>query len=222
MKAHIKKECSKEKIFKPKDYKLEKQNIKLIEEKLDLLTDINPQTLERIKPEILSMWINIIQINTTLRGPEKRAMMAWSIYYPLVYNNIKVSIQKIASMLEISTGDMKSYNFMIKNIFKDTTYEKYITIKSGYSCNINLDPAFKKRYDISFNHLKEYISDPPKSKEISAIIYNIANITNNKIYNLNFLSEKCGVSKNIISNEANKIKNFYNNNPNLKTQILNS
>jgi len=110
----------------------------------------------------------------------------------------------------------------IKNIFKDTTYEKYITIKSGYSCNINLDPAFKKRYDISFNHLKEYISDPPKSKEISAIIYNIANITNNKIYNLNFLSEKCGVSKNIISNEANKIKNFYNNNPNLKTQILNS
>ncbi len=199
-----------------------KQNIKLLEEKLDLLTDINPQILERIKPEILSMWVNIIQFNKDLRSKEKLALLAWSIYYPLIYNKINISIQKISSIVGVTTGEMFSYNFVLKDIFKDTFYEKYITIKSGYTCNIDLDSSFKKRYDISFKHLKDYISNPPKTKEISAIIYNIAKITNNKKYSLSFLAQKCGISDNSISTEVNKIKKFYDRNPNLKSAILNS
>ena len=60
--------------------------------------DYPPLIFDRIIKEIIEMWYLIITTVPTLRGYEKRSLAIWSIYYPMVYNELKISIQKLGRM----------------------------------------------------------------------------------------------------------------------------
>ena len=202
----------------------EEQKIKLslakITEILDILsTDYNPIVFERIKNECLSMWYNIISIRPNLRGNERLSLMAWCIYYPITYNGLSINIQKIASILGVPIGDIFSYNFVMKDIFTNTSYEKYIIVPTGITAEIQLPPDIERKLRIVKRDLKDYLSSPIKDKEYYAMIYYLGTISKNKTLTLSFLSEKSGISQTTIGNEANKIMRFYNSNQRLKKAI---
>ena len=202
----------------------EEQKIKLslakITEILDILsTDYNPIVFERIKNECLSMWYNIISIRPNLRGNERLSLMAWCIYYPITYNGLNINIQKIASILGVPIGDIFSYNFVMKDIFTNTPYEKYITVPTGITAEIQLPSDIERKLRIVKRDLKDYLSSPIKDKEYYAMIYYLGTISKNKTLTLSFLSEKSGISQTTIGNEANKIMRFYNSNQRLKKAI---
>lgn len=66
----------------------------------------NPVSFERVEKEIISMWYNVLISNKTLIGKERRALLAWVIYYPMIYNNLNVSIQRISSITDTFIGDI--------------------------------------------------------------------------------------------------------------------
>lgn len=196
-------------------------NIKKMNEILDTLSgDYNPSVFERTRGEIISMWVNIIKIKPDTRGKEKQALALWSIYYPMVYNRLKINIQKIVSMFDIQIGEAYSYNFIIKDIFNGTSFEKYISIPIGTISDIQIPEGITKRLNKIKRDLKDYLSNPLKDKEMYGIIYYIAKQLNDKRFTLVYLSEKSGLSSVLISAEANKIQNFYNKNPTLKNKIF--
>ena len=155
------------------------------------------------------MWINIITNSTNLKGKAKKALLIWSIYYPLAYNKVSINIQRLTTVLDITIGELYSYNFLMKEIFKDTSYYKYITVTTGENLNIELDKEFQNKIKVVQKDVKDYLSDPIKKKELIGIIYFLSNKIFNKKYNLIFLSEKSGISPNIISAESGKIESFY-------------
>lgn len=196
-------------------------NIKKMNEILDTLSgNYNQSVFERTRSEIISMWVNIIKIKPDTRGKEKQALASWSIYYPMVYNKLKINIQKLVSMFDIQIGDAYSYNFIIKDIFSGTPFEKYITIPIGTTSDIQIPEGITKRLNKIKRDLKDYLSNPLKDKEIYGIIYYIAKQLNDKKFTLVYLSEKSGLSSVLISAEANKIQNFYDKNPSLKNKIF--
>lgn len=202
----------------------EEQRIKLslakITEILNVLsTDYNEIVFDKIKNECVSMWYNIISIKPNLRGNERLSLMGWCIYYPITYNGLNINIQKIASILSIPVGDMYSYNFIMKDIFNNTPYEKYISIPTGVISDIQLPSDIERKLRLVKRHLKDYLSSPIKDKEYYAIIYYLGTLSKNKTLTLSFLSKKSGISQTTIGNEANKINSFYNNNPQLKKSI---
>lgn len=196
-------------------------NIKKMNEILDTLSgNYNPNVFERTRGEIVSMWVNIIKIKPDTRGKEKQALALWSIYYPMVYNKLKINIQKLVSMFDIQIGEAYSYNFIIKDIFSGTSFEKYISIPIGTTSDIEIPEGITKRLNKIKRDLKDYLSNPLKDKEMYGIIYYIAKQLNDKRFTLVYLSEKSGLSSVLISAEANKIQNFYNENPSLKNKIF--
>lgn len=196
-------------------------SLKKINETLDILSpDYNQIIFERTKPIILSMWYNILKIKPDIRGKEKQALMVWSIYYPLVYNKMNINIQKLVSMFDIQIGEVYSYNFIMKDIFNNTQYEKYISIPVGSTSDIEISEEIKKKIKAIKRDLKDYISEPLKDKELYGIIYYIAKQLNNKKFTLVYLSEKSGLSTVLISSEANKIERFYKKNQLLKNKIF--
>lgn len=196
-------------------------NIKKMNEILDTLSgNYNQSVFERTRSEIISMWVNIIKIKPDTRGKEKQALALWSIYYPMVYNKLKINIQKLVSMFDIQIGEAYSYNFIIKDIFSGTSFEKYITIPIGTTSDIQIPEGITKRLNKIKRDLKDYLSNPLKDKEMYGIIYYIAKQLNDKKFTLVYLSEKSGLSSVLISAEANKIQNFYDKNPALKNKIF--
>lgn len=196
-------------------------NIKKMNEILDTLSgNYNPNVFERTRGEIISMWVNIIKIKPDTRGKEKQALALWSIYYPMVYNKLKINIQKLVSMFDIQIGEAYSYNFIIKDIFNGTSFEKYISIPIGTTSDIEIPEGITKRLNKIKRDLKDYLSNPLKDKEMYGIIYYIAKQLNDKKFTLVYLSEKSGLSSVLISAEANKIQAFYNKNPALKNKIF--
>tara|TARA_B100000035_G_C21032170_1_gene569037 strand:- start:2261 stop:3268 length:1008 start_codon:yes stop_codon:yes gene_type:complete len=195
--------------------------LKKINETLDIIgSNYNQIIFERTRSIILSMWYNIYKIKTQVRGKEKQALMVWSIYYPLVYNKLKINIQKLVSMFDLQIGELYSYNFIMKDIFNGTSYEKYISIPIGNTSDIEISEEIKKKINSIKRDLKDYLSDPLKDKELYGIIYYIAKQLNNKKFTLVYLSEKSGLSTVLISSESNKIEKFYNKNQLLKNKIF--
>lgn len=202
----------------------EEQRVKLslakISEILDIVSiDYNQIIFERIKNECISMWYNIISIRPNLRGNERLSLMAWCIYYPITYNGLNINIQKLATIIGIPVGDIFSYNFIMKDIFNNTPYEKYISVPTGITSSIQLPPEIDRKFKLVKRDLKDYLSSPIKDKEYYGIIYYLGSLSKNKTLTLSYLSEKSGISQTTIGNEANKITRFYNSNPRLKKAI---
>ena len=196
-------------------------NLKKINDALDILSvDYNTIIFERVKEVILSMFYNLIKLKPDLRGKEKRALTIWCIYYPMVYNNLKINIQKLAAMFDMQTGEVYSYNFIMKDIFNDTSFEKYISIPVGTTSDIEIPLEITKKLNKIKRDLKDYLSNPLKDKELYGIIYYISKQLNNKTFTLVYLSNKSGLSTVLISSEANKIELFYKKNPELKSKLF--
>ncbi len=196
-------------------------SLKKINEVLDALSvNYNATIFDRVRTVILSMFYNLIKIKPDVRGKEKQALSLWCIYYPMVYNKLQINIQKLVSMFDIQIGEAYSYNFIMKDIFNDTPFEKYISIPIGTTSDITIPPEITKKLNKVKRDLKDYLSNPLKDKELYGIIYYIAKQTNDKKFTLVYLSEKSGLSTVLISSEATKIETFYNRNPALKSRLF--
>ena len=196
-------------------------NLKKMNEMLDALEGkYNPIVYDRVRKEILAMWYNIINFKPDIRGKEKQALAVWSIYYPLVYNNLPISIQKLVSLFDIQVGEVYSYNKSVKDIFSGTSFEKYISVPVGNTPDISVPDEMKSKMNRIKRDLKDYLSSPLKDKETFGILYYIAKQMNDKKFTLVYLSENSGLSTVLISSEANKIENFYKKNPGLKSKLF--
>ena len=182
-------------------------DIKFIEERIDRLEYRNT---EEIKKLTISMFVNVLKVNEKIRGKEKLATMAWCVYYSFASNNINLNIQKLAPMFDVTTGVMNSYNFLIKEIFKNTSFEQYIPFQDINSCNIELDDIYKRELAKVIKKLEEYdyFTDPLTNKQLAGIIYTISTkILKDNKYKLKSLAEKCSVSETTISKESKKYIN---------------
>lgn len=196
-------------------------NLKTMNNILDGLSgNYNPIVFDRVRNEIISMWYNVIKIKPDLRGRKKEALILWSIYYPMVYNNLKINIQRLVSVFGIQIGEAYSYNYVMKDIFNGTSFEKYISIPIGSISDIQIPEEITKKLNKIKRDLKEYLSTPLKDKELYGLLYYIARQINHAEFTLVYLSEKSGLSTVLISSEANKIEVFYNKNPSMKSRLF--
>lgn len=179
-----------------------------------------PITFDRIRGEVLSLWYNTLLIKPDIRGNERKALLAWSVYYPIAYRGLNINIQRLASIIQVQVGEIYSYNFIMKDIFKGTSFEKYITVQTGNTLSIDLSPKYISKIKLVKKDLKDYLSNPVKTKEELGIIYYISKILNDKEYTLVSLADKSNLSTNVISSEALKIERFYNKNVAKRTKLI--
>tara|TARA_Y100001963_G_C6760950_1_gene439448 strand:- start:796 stop:1812 length:1017 start_codon:yes stop_codon:yes gene_type:complete len=198
-------------------------NLKTMNDVLDTLSSKykdNALVFDRIKNEILSMWFNVIKIKPDIRGKERKALLIWCIYYPIVYNKLQVNIQQLTSIINITIGEAYVYNVIMKDMFKDTSFEEYVSIPVGTTSDIQIPEEITKKLKKIKRDLKDYLSSPLKDKELYGILYYIAKQMKNKTFTLVNLSKKSGLSTVLISSESNKIETFYNKNPSMKNNIF--
>lgn len=179
----------------------------------------NPVSFERVEKEIISMWYNVLISNKTLIGKERRALLAWVIYYPMIYNNLNVSIQRISSITDTFIGDIYSYNFRLKDIFKGTSFEKYISIPIGSNSDITLPQKIQDKIKTIKRDMKDYIKDPLKDKQLYGLIYFISKNTD-RFFTLADLATKSNLSTVTILNESKKYEQFYKTNPKLRQKLF--
>jgi len=198
-----------------------KTNMDSINNFLEVISNsYEPTLFERISSDILSMWYNVLLIKPDIRGNERKSLMAWCIYYPIAYRGLNINIQRLASIIQVQVGEIYSYNFIMKDIFKDTAFEKYITVQTGNTLSIDLSPEYTTKIKLIKKDLKDYLSNPVKIKEELGIIYYISKLLNDKKYTLTQLAEKSIFSTNVISSEALKIERFYNKNVAKRNKLL--
>lgn len=169
----------------------------------------NPISFERVEKEIISMWYNVLMSHKNIMGKEKRALLAWTIYYPMVYNNLNVSIQRISSITDTFIGDIYSYNFRLKDLFKGTSFEKYISVPIGTNSDLNLPQKIQDKMKIVRRDMKDYLKDPLKDKQLYGLIYFISKNTPDKFFTLADLATKSSISTVTILNESKKYEQFY-------------
>jgi len=195
--------------------------IKNLNEILDKLrVYYNPILFERVEKEIISMWYNVLVSNKTLMGKERKALLAWVIYYPMVFNNLNVSIQRISSITDTFIGDIYSYNFKLKDIFKGTSFEKYVSVPIGSNSDISLPQKIQDKIKIVKRDMKDYLKDPLKDKQLYGLIYFISKNTG-KFFTLANLATKSSISTVTILNESKKYDKFYQTNPVLRQKLFN-
>jgi transcription initiation factor TFIIIB Brf1 subunit/transcription initiation factor TFIIB len=179
----------------------------------------NPISFERVEKEIISMWYNVLASNKTISGKEKRALLAWVVYYPMVYNNLSVSIQRISSITDTFIGDIYSYNFRLKDLFKGTSFEKYISVPIGSNSDIELPQKIQDKIKTVKRDMKDYIKDPLKDKQLYGLIYFISKNAD-KFFTLADLATKSSLSTVTILNESKKYDQFYKTNPVLRRKLF--
>ena len=198
-----------------------KTNIDSVNSILDIIApSYEPMAFDRLRGEVISLWYNVLIIKPDVRGNERKALMAWSVYYPIAYRGFNINIQKLASIIQVQVGEIYSYNFVMKDIFKDTTFEKYISVQTGNTLSIDLSPKYVSKVKLIKKDLKDYLSNPIKTKEELGIIYYISKLLNDKEYTLISLAEKSNLSTNVISSESLKIEKFYNKNVAKRNKLL--
>lgn len=198
-----------------------KINIDSVNSILDTIaSSYEPMAFDRLRGEIISLWYNVLIIKPDVRGNERKALMAWSVYYPIAYRGLNINIQKLASIIQVQVGEIYSYNFLMKDIFKDTAFEKYISVQTGNTLSIDLSPKYVSKVKLIKKDLKDYLSNPIKTKEELGIIYYISKLLNDKEYTLMSLAEKSNLSTNVISSESLKIEKFYNKNVAKRNKLL--
>lgn len=194
--------------------------LKKLNEILDKLrVYYNPISFERVEKEIISMWYNVLISAKTLSGKERRALLAWTIYYPMVFNNLNVSIQRISSITDTFIGDIYSYNFRLKDLFKGTAFEKYISVPIGSNSDIELPQKIQYKIKTVKRDMKDYLKDPLKDKQMYGLIYFILKNTD-KIFTLADLATKSSLSTVTILNESKKYDEFYKRNPLLRQKLF--
>jgi len=203
----------------------EEQNlVRTSKEIMDVLDNIrNPNGTplqDSIVREIMAIWYNIIQYDPDIKGVQRKSLQVLSVYYGLTHNNFKISLQKIAAMFGVNSGDVFSNNALIKKIFNNTGYEKYITLKIGEFCKVEIDPSIKGRLEIMKLDLAKYLHTPLTVKEYTGMIYYINKQLKNRDVTLRSLAENCTLSENTIRNSSSTYEIFYKNNNNLYKRLF--
>ena len=137
----------------------------------------------------------------------------------MIFNKLNINLQRLVSLFEVQIGEVYSYNFIMKDVFLNTPYERYITIQTGDSEQLNIDDEINNKIKIVKRDLKDYLNNPISKKELYGIIYFVSKI-NNKQYTLKSLSDKSGISSNILSAEGSKIERFYTKNLELRRRLI--
>tara|TARA_B110000977_G_scaffold116766_1_gene150837 strand:- start:9648 stop:10658 length:1011 start_codon:yes stop_codon:yes gene_type:complete len=191
--------------------------IKMLTEVLDKLRNYyNPILFERVEKEIISMWYNVLILNKNMVGKERKALLAWVIYYPLVYNSLDVSIQRISSIIDTFIGDIYSYNFRLKDLFKGTSFEKYVSVPIGTKSDLEIPKKIQDKIKVIKRNMRGYLRETLKDKQLYGMIYYISKNMPDKFLTLAELSEKSGLSTVTILNESKIYNNFYISNSRLK------
>lgn len=177
----------------------------------------------------ISLWYNFNSLynkneNISKKQYNKKAILALCIYYGSSINNYTVSLQQLSILFNINVTDIIISNTLFKQIFKETDYYKYLTLKEQKQCNIPLSIKNKLLFQKIKNDLITNfttLSEPLENIEYAAIIYFITNKVNTVLkYTLKDLEEKCNVSTTSISSKSKSIEKFYKNNPKLYKQLL--
>tara|TARA_B100000902_G_scaffold399121_1_gene468533 strand:+ start:2241 stop:3227 length:987 start_codon:yes stop_codon:yes gene_type:complete len=169
-----------------------------------------PIPFQKVRQEIIQMWF-LVLMSSSIKGVQKKSLAVWCIYYPIIYNGLKlISIQRLGRMVDVQTGDINKYSWVMKHIFENTKWDKYLSVKIGTDVNLNLDSYMSRRLDRVKNLIKTREEAPLEDKQIYGIIYGIAKKTERRPWNrLSYMSTKTGISETIISQEMKKYKDYY-------------
>ena len=164
------------------------------------------------------MWYNIINNKTDMNGFEKKSVIAWCIFYILSYYKLNINIPTLAKLLDLTTGTIYSFKYIIDEIFKNSIYLKYIPNQKEKT--IEMPKKIEDKLKFVIRDLKTKLTDPPTEQEICGIIDFLAKELKEKTITLQYLSEKSGASTVSILKISQLIKRFYEENPLLKRNII--
>ena len=198
-------------------------NLNLINKYLDALesnynrADLS-KTFDDARKVALTMWYNIINNKTDMNGFEKKSVIAWCIFYILSYYKLNINIPTLAKLLDLTTGTIYSFKYIIDEIFKNSIYLKYMPNQKEKT--IEMPKKIEDKLKFVIRDLKTKLTDPPTEQEICGIIDFLAKELKEKTITLQYLSEKSGASTVSILKISQLIKRFYEENPLLKRNII--
>ena len=198
-------------------------NLNLINKYLDALesnynrADLS-KTFDDARKVALTMWYNIINNKTDMNGFEKKSVIAWCIFYILSYYKLNINIPTLAKLLDLTTGTIYSFKYIIDEIFKNSIYLKYIPNQKEKT--IEMPKKIEDKLKFVIRDLKTKLTDPPTEQEICGIIDFLAKELKEKTITLQYLSEKSGASTVSILKISQLIKRFYEENLLLKRNII--
>jgi hypothetical protein len=199
-------------------------NLNVINKYLDALesnynTPGLAKTFDDARKIALTMWYNIINNKTDMNGFEKKSVIAWCIFYIFSYYKLNINIPTLAKLLDLTTGTIYSFKYIIDEIFKNSAYVKYIPDQT-VGRTIEMPKKIEDKLKFVLRDLKTKITDPPTEQEICGIIDFLAKELKEKTVTLQYLSEKSGASTVSIIKISQLVKKFYSENPLLKRNII--
>lgn len=204
--------------------------IKLIDETLNIIFDEKGLVVsQNIKNTCISLYLNfnslLDKINPSSKPNfNKKAIIALCIYYGSLINSVNISIQQLSILFDVSISIIYLNNNIIKQIFQNTEYIKYMTLTKPQICQIDLSLKNRLLFNKVKNHLIKHfpeLSDSITNKYYVGIVYYITNKINTiRKYTLSELSKICNVSEPTISSASKSIERFYKSKPALFKELI--
>tara|TARA_B100001758_G_scaffold247390_1_gene265032 strand:- start:3439 stop:4404 length:966 start_codon:yes stop_codon:yes gene_type:complete len=199
----------------PEEKKLQ-QDLTYILNKIDSLESeymYNPEIFDKIRQEIIEMWYLKIIKTDNIRGDEKKSLAALIIYSVIIYNGLKITIERLSRQLGVGVGSISSELSRLKELFNNTKYAQYVNIKLKSDIDLKLTPFLIRELDLVKRSIRNAGMPPPGDNGIYGIIYAISKKASKKDplynnYNLPYLYNKTGVSTTTISRESKKYEKF--------------
>ena len=199
----------------PEEKKLQ-QDLTYILNKIDSLESeymYNPEIFDKIRQEIIEMWYLKIIKTDNIRGDKKKSLAALIIYSVIIYNGLKITIERLSRQLEVDVGSISSELPKLKELFNDTKYAQYVNIRLKRDIDLKLTPFLIRELDLVKRSIKNAGIPPPGDNGIYGIVYAISKKASKKDpfynnYNLPYLYNKTGVSTTTISRESKRYEKF--------------
>tara|TARA_B100000900_G_scaffold416244_1_gene450506 strand:- start:9741 stop:10709 length:969 start_codon:yes stop_codon:yes gene_type:complete len=193
------------------------QDLTYILNKIDSLESeymYNPEIFDKIRQEIIEMWFHLILKTDDIRGNQKKSLAALIIYSVIIYNGLKITIQRLSRKFEVDVGSISSVLPKLKKIMSDNEkYIQYVNIRLKSDIDLKLTPFLIRELDLVKRSIRNAGMPPPGDNGIYGIIYAISKKASKKDpfynnYNLPYLYNKTGVSTTTISRESKKYEKF--------------
>ena len=148
-----------------------------------------------------------------IRGNHRKSLAALIIYSVIIYNGLKITIQRLSRKFEVDVGSISSVLPKLKKIFINTKYDQYTNIRLKSDIDLKLTPFLIRELDLVKRSIRNAGMPPPGDNGIYGIIYAISKKASKKDplynnYNLPYLYNKTGVSTTTISRESKKYEKF--------------
>ena len=193
-----------------------RQDLKYILNKIDSLESeymYNPEIFDKIRQEIIEMWFLLIIKTDDIRGDKKKSLAALIIYSVIIYNGLKITIERLSRQFGVDMGIISSELPNLKELFNNTKYTRYVNIRLKSDIDLKLTPFLIRELDLVKRSIRNAGMPPPGDNGIYGIIYAISKKASKKDpfynnYNLPYLYNKTGVSTTTISRESKKYEKF--------------